>query len=592
VFRDLDTFKPYRPFGDDDHGRTVGFHVTGEDAEYIAYYTPERESSLGFASHEYLHAVTSRSLGEIPTWVNEGIAEYYSTFQPRRRGASVGAAIQPHVAWLRNHMLPIRELFRMSGLSPDYRGGERRGTIYAQSWALVHELIHGPGDASQRFGDFLTELAAGEDDDAAFERVYGPTAIDSLENVLRKRMTDLAMPMFEWKFSDDFDDVAVTRRALDRVETKTILGELLAHMSEEFAPLASAHLRAAWEADSTRPLPAALLGRVTLAAGGADAATWFAAVQRAPAAESRAPGLAGSALVSRRLNDGWRLSWHSSSADSSMLMARSLLTRALESRPSATEWLIPLGLTYLDDTTGLSEGLGVLLQAQESWPRHPDLAGALAVLNLRSGNPGAALNLYDRIPKSQRRAYWRWSIESLILRDAWDRALNAASHARCAEAESVAARVGRRLEGPERKAEAERLHAHVRDVCAVDRSVVGVPPPSRKQSGNVTAASPPANDLGSRVARAVAAEDYAGAEQMIARERSRSSSPASLERLDDLAADVRNQRRLRVADDLVGLGRVTESCTLYGMILDDRPTAAMKRTVKEKRARHCSGSGP
>ena len=368
----LDTFRPYRLFSDDEYGVSVGFQATGEDADYIAYFTPERQSSLGFASHEYIHAVIARNVGQVPLWVNEGMAEYYSTFQPRRDGADVGNPIPSHMAWLRDHMLPLRELFLMGGESPDYRGGERRGTIYAQSWALVHELFHGSADSRQRFGELLTRLAASDADATAFDHVYGPGARDSLELVLRRRVTDMAMLSVQWKF--DFEKVPMRVRVLDAIETWTILGELLAHMDTKFASHSNDHLEAAWGADSSRLLPAALMGRNADAAGdNAGAARWFETVRRAPAAEPRALGLVGSALASRRMKT--RLLWHSTGPDSNALTARSLLARALEGQPDASEWLIPLGLTYLDDTVAVSEGIGVLLQAQESWPRHPDLWG-------------------------------------------------------------------------------------------------------------------------------------------------------------------------------------------------------------------------
>src|SRR5262249_49183910 len=140
------------PFGDDDNGVTVGFHVTGPDAEYIAFYAPDGEPPLRFAAHEYTHAVVSRSLGDLPVWVNEGLAEYYSTFQPRRRGADIGVPIPEHVAWLRTQMQPLDELLLTSRESPDYTGGARRGTIYAESWALVHALTLNRVDSGRRFG--------------------------------------------------------------------------------------------------------------------------------------------------------------------------------------------------------------------------------------------------------------------------------------------------------------------------------------------------------------------------------------------------------------------------------------------------------
>ena len=60
VFRDLASFKPYRPFKDDDYGVAVGYHVEGPDANHIAYFTLPGEVPMQFAAHEYIHAVVAR----------------------------------------------------------------------------------------------------------------------------------------------------------------------------------------------------------------------------------------------------------------------------------------------------------------------------------------------------------------------------------------------------------------------------------------------------------------------------------------------------------------------------------------------------
>jgi len=80
VFRDLGSFRPYRAATDDEYTVSVGYHVAGRDAEYIAYFMAAGDMPRRFAAHEYTHAVLSRSLGSIPLWANEGLAEYFSTF--------------------------------------------------------------------------------------------------------------------------------------------------------------------------------------------------------------------------------------------------------------------------------------------------------------------------------------------------------------------------------------------------------------------------------------------------------------------------------------------------------------------------------
>ncbi|HXJ68191.1 MAG TPA: hypothetical protein VNM39_04745, partial [Verrucomicrobiae bacterium] len=61
LFRDLDSFKPYRPSGDDENGITAGFQSSGPDVALIAYHIPVDDDPMRFASHEYLHVVLGRN---------------------------------------------------------------------------------------------------------------------------------------------------------------------------------------------------------------------------------------------------------------------------------------------------------------------------------------------------------------------------------------------------------------------------------------------------------------------------------------------------------------------------------------------------
>ena len=561
VFRDLPSFRPYRPYGDDGEGGvTAGFHASGVDVEYIAFYASEREWSMRFASHEYLHAVLSRSFGALPVWVNEGVAEYYSTFEARRRSAEIGRPIPEHLAWLLEHMFTLRGLLLIAMDSPEYQRGKDTRTVYAQSWALVHMLEMDPLDPS-RFDRLLAGLGDGATSLDVLRRVYGPNAPDSLEQRLRRYVNQPTLPARGLEFSDDFEEVPVTTRALDRAETRTVLGELLAHTKDELAPLALEHLQAAWNADSTRVLPAALLGE--LAERGKDragASRWFAAVQRSDGSEPRALGIAGSALAQRRLHSSEPFRWPASGAGTDALQARSMLARALKDRPEAAEWLAPYAMTFLDDSADVQEGIGALLRAQEDWPRRTDIAGALSVLNLRAGNRGAALAMYDRIPPGADRVVWRANAGNLIRFQTMIEAGRLVREGRPAEAESLVVRLRRVVTEPGVAASCDEELAWIRaarPAPSVARARAAAP----QRPGTAATPDRPAPIL-SRAGR------------------------------DSLAADARNQKRLRSAEALVANGSAGLACALYDLILGDQPSARLRREVQRLKTRTCAGSGP
>lgn len=39
------------------------------------------EDTMRIVFHEYSHLITSNVAGSVPVWLNEGLAEFYSTFQ-------------------------------------------------------------------------------------------------------------------------------------------------------------------------------------------------------------------------------------------------------------------------------------------------------------------------------------------------------------------------------------------------------------------------------------------------------------------------------------------------------------------------------
>ena len=437
LFRDRASYAPYSPFRDDEYSTTPGYHVAGEDVEYIAFYLPAGDTPMRVASHEYAHIVLSQSWGHPPLWINEGLAEFYSTFQARREGADIGRPIPEHVAWLKQHMFTMREILLAGGGSPDYVGGQRRQTIYAQSWALVHTLVMDTA-RPRAFGALMTELWRGASGEDAIRRTYGPNALDSLQSRLREITTLVGLPYSQWKFGAEAPAPTTRVRALDRAEAVMVLGDLLAHTSDRLFPSAREHLVEAWHADSTRALTAALLGELADRQGDHGASTaWFERVDDSPRGEPRALGIAGGTLLRRRLASPGSLSWPAAGAGADERKARARLDRALAERPDDAIWLALFGLTFLDDSEGVHEGIGALLRAQEAWPHRTDIFGALSILSLRAGNRGAALAMYRRIPAGPDRGHWRHAAGWLLVRHTYAEIRYLMEEGRFAAAESL-----------------------------------------------------------------------------------------------------------------------------------------------------------
>ena len=171
LFASEEEFQRYR-----DDTAVDGFYRSGIERDYIVMHAGA--SSRRVAAHEYVHVVLNQSRVPLPKWFDEGMAEFYSTFEVERGRLSVGKPIEAHVAllsaekWLSAAQLSHRDTTKL---------------FYAQSWALVHMLNLG---TAWRDGlpQFILLLEQGSPPEEAFVKAFGRTmgqAIADLPAYLR-----------------------------------------------------------------------------------------------------------------------------------------------------------------------------------------------------------------------------------------------------------------------------------------------------------------------------------------------------------------------------------------------------------------------
>ena len=97
VFRRPEKFIPYRPTR-----IASAFFQSGPDRDYIvASVNDDGRFPLPALFHEYVHLVLHHTTPVLPKWLDEGMAEYYSTIEFTANGAHVGKPITRHVETLR-----------------------------------------------------------------------------------------------------------------------------------------------------------------------------------------------------------------------------------------------------------------------------------------------------------------------------------------------------------------------------------------------------------------------------------------------------------------------------------------------------------
>src|SRR6202000_665590 len=96
AFSSRKEFEPYKL-----NDFAIAYYHSGLEHDYIVMSHTGAETAP-IAIHEYVHLVARHSNLKLPPWLNEGMAELYSTLQPQGDKILVGALIEGrHQALLR-----------------------------------------------------------------------------------------------------------------------------------------------------------------------------------------------------------------------------------------------------------------------------------------------------------------------------------------------------------------------------------------------------------------------------------------------------------------------------------------------------------
>jgi len=260
VFKSDSSYKPYKP-----NPNIAGYFQPGADVNYITL-TSERVSgdqSFRVIFHEYVHLLIENTMGPtVPIWFNEGLAEYYSTFDvtDENRKALLGDLIANHVLYLRDSkLLPLRTLFAVDHKSPYYNEGNKMNIFYAESWMLMHYLLQGEGQKRRpQLARFLDLAGSGATIDEAFQQAF-QTDVDTFEKSFKSYIQGAAYKRTEVTFKQKLDfDSDMQSSPLSEAEAKSYLGDLLLHSNR--LDVAETHLQEALKLDENLPSAQASLG--------------------------------------------------------------------------------------------------------------------------------------------------------------------------------------------------------------------------------------------------------------------------------------------------------------------------------------------
>ncbi|MGH9789517.1 MAG: tetratricopeptide repeat protein [Candidatus Acidiferrales bacterium] len=188
LFKNKKSFELYIPRATEKGGRLGGFMQPGAERMYLSIDLGSQEPQP-VVFHEYIHLVLALNMGRVPTWLNEGLAEYYERTEIDKDKFVTG---EYQLGWWEvlqtSKLMPLAVLVRRDYHTQPFKDEKEQSLFYAQSWLLVHYfMVADLGRYRPQLSQFLQLLLKGEDPDTAFARALGEYS------TMDKRLRDYLM---------------------------------------------------------------------------------------------------------------------------------------------------------------------------------------------------------------------------------------------------------------------------------------------------------------------------------------------------------------------------------------------------------------
>ena len=394
VFKSDKSYSPFKP-----NPNLAGYFQPGPDVNYITLTTEVRgeQNPYTVIFHEYTHLLVNSTLGNPPAWFNEGLAEYYSSFSiSDDRKVVLGRPISSHVYLLRDSkMLSLPTLFKVDHKSSYYNERDKQSIFYAQSWALVHYLIHKPG-GSGALNKFMSLIDSKMTMEEAFQQSF-ETKFEKMERDLRDYIKNDRYPIISGSFDQKLDfDTELQVAPISEADSLAYLGDLLLHSNR---PDSEAYLQKALALDANHAMANASLAMLRVREGKINEARKN--LERAVKANSQNYLIHyyyAYALSREGMTDANVVS---SYTPENLAKMRAELRQAIALRPDFPESYDLLAFVNLVAGSELKETIALLKQVLAKSPGRNDLALSLAQLYLRAEDLKSARQLLERLSQNQ-----------------------------------------------------------------------------------------------------------------------------------------------------------------------------------------------
>jgi tetratricopeptide (TPR) repeat protein len=399
VFDDASALRPFVPLYQGKPAVLGGFCHCGstDDLSFVVAGLSQYAASSAIIYHEYTHLLLRNAISDVPVWLNEGLAEYYSTFNlfGHDRQAEIGMPIPRHVQTLREQMLPVAQLLAVDRSSALYNEGNRRSIFYAEAWALTHYLLTERRDGAAIVNKYVSAVAGGTPSDIALTQTAG-ISIKDLDTELRQYINRPSFKSLRYTLSDRVEvDEPEHARELPPAEAEARLGDIQLRVGriKEAAPRIEAAAKHGPEVGQAQ----LVLSFLRLRQGRYEDA--FPLLERAASQSQNdfaAQYMYGLALLRR---DAGMDDVKETPVERARL-ARAALGRAAALHPQSAAALAWLAFADMVVNDNLAEARDATRRAIALAPGRLDYALQLAEIDLRLGHPDEGRRLLTDLAKS------------------------------------------------------------------------------------------------------------------------------------------------------------------------------------------------
>lgn len=248
LFKDRATFSNYTPMKNGQARELAGYFTRVSDRGYVALNIADsRQETRRVIYHEAVHWFFSASPRLRPVWLEEGLAELFSTARFTDQEFIYGDYVEDSVRILQaGSGMAVEKMLAVDHDSKEYNETNRATRFYATSWAFLHYLVCGKEGGFSALGKFLLSLDEEIAPEQAFIQAFGRDYA-TMNAELDRYARHGKFTIFKAKFDRSAMDQTLKAGAVSPDELNLELGYLLA-IAQRF--------------DQAKPLLEALLSRM------------------------------------------------------------------------------------------------------------------------------------------------------------------------------------------------------------------------------------------------------------------------------------------------------------------------------------------